>query len=436
MLLGDLTQGLARLGRTHIGSRRVESHKAEMWPLVLQSLAFAPTGLVLPPAVTRSHRSPFAAAVVMEASTFEAPAAVLHRQPSPVLQPREVIATMMSALHRSSWDEPRPYFGFEVALRFLAPTHQVKGATPREFQRYLRQPHKEALLNWAEYKWEGELTIINNKEAFQQVSIRSGSDADWTSVRWLLVRVDAGDTPHTCWMVDGVLVEEPDSYSGDDWTTGVASGTIMEPLTESEMRAAFDRIDADRSGAISKDELKSAVSALGIARSESELDDLMTIVDDDASGEIEFDEFQSLLATINSECHLGKFASDLAKSVREAETASVVVERVMRALRNPDEPYPLHGAEVAIRYCSPRNRASSVSPSTFASYLEEPWYEILLEWDEIEIEDDLEAECDLEKNSCSVDVLVKRSEDDSWTIVNWTLSRHNGRWLTDSLSIN
>ena len=71
-----------------------------------------------------------------------------------------------------------------------------------------------------------------------------------------------------------------------------------------------------------------------------------------------------------------------------------------------------------------------------ASYLEEPWYEILLEWDEIEIEDDLEAECDLEKNSCSVDVLVKRSEDDSWTIVNWTLSRHNGRWLTDSLSIN
>ena len=36
----------------------------------------------------------------------------------------------------------------------------------------------------------------------------------------------------------------------------------------------------------------------------------------------------------------------------------------------------------------------------------------------------------------SVDVLVKRTADDSWTIVNWELSQHSGRWLTDALTIN
>ena len=34
------------------------------------------------------------------------------------------------------------------------------------------------------------------------------------------------------------------------------------------------------------------------------------------------------------------------------------------------------------------------------------------------------------------DVLVRREGEDTWTVVNWQLSRHNGRWLTDSLSIN
>ena len=327
-----------------------------------------------------------------EATAFEAPAAVLYRQPSPVLQPREVISTMLSALHRSSWDEPRPYFGFEVALRFLAPTHQVAGATPRDFQRYLRQPHKEKLLQWGEYRWDGELTIID-KEAFQQVSVRSGPDAEWTSVRWLLCRVDAGDTPHTCWMVDGVFVEEPDDYSElPDWEPGTGGGrNLMHPLEESEMRAAFDQIDSDGSGrcvwlvwhsslwarvssppagvsfallrpydslpfacahtlihqgelsytfrslryrSIDHNELAAAVSQLGIARSEDELAAVVTAVDDDSSGEIEFDEFKSLLTKVNSECHTGKFAADLTNSVRELETSGSVVEKVRRTPMN------------------------------------------------------------------------------------------------------
>lgn len=57
----------------------------------------------------------------------------------------------------------------------------------------------------------------------------------------------------------------------------------------------------------------------------------------------------------------------------EPETPPQVVDKVMRALRRPNEPYPLHGCEVAIRYCSPSNAASRLSPQGFASYLREPW---------------------------------------------------------------
>ena len=48
---------------------------------------------------------------------------------------------------------------------------------------------------------------------------------------------------------------------------------------------------------------------------------------------------------------------------------------------------------------------------------------------------DEEGYCDLETNACSIEALVKRDDDESWTVVNWILSRHNGRWLTDSLQI-
>ena len=106
---------------------------------------------------------------------------------------------------------------------------------------------------------------------------------------------------------------------------------------------------------------------------------------------------------------------------------------VMAALRWANEPYPLHGCEVAIRYCSPSNAASRLSPQGFERYLREPWYRILTEWDEIE---DDEAEPLTEDGSVvQQEALVKRSSDDSWTIVNWQLSRHSGRWLTDSLTI-
>ena len=164
-----------------------------------------------------------------------------------------------------------------------------------------------------------------------------------------------------------------------------------------------------------------------------------------------------------------------------SETPADVVRTVMEAVRSINEPYALHGAEVAIRYCSPTNRARRLTPQAFAQYLDEPWYAchtvhtslllfhsqlssltldhpitplsvfdtnryaILSEWDEIELEepeaalnDDSpigEPESVSGQNTVMQDALVKRKDDESWTIVSWTMSKYSGRWLLDALSI-
>ena len=84
---------------------------------------------------------------------------------------------------------------------------------------------------------------------------------------------------------------------------------------------------------------------------------------------------------------ISRFAREVSKAARDMfnESPAQVVDAVMRALRRADDPYPLHGAEVAVRYCSPTNKASQLSPQAFASYLREPWYRIMAEWDEIEV---------------------------------------------------
>lgn len=427
---------------------------ASLAPATIAPMSVAPMSLASSSALTRRAPRRLAPVLLSEAvqtspalqlpPTADDRLALKDAGPSPVLQPREVITTMMHALHQSSWDDPRPYFGFEVALRFLSPTHQLakRVPTPRDFCRYLRQPHKQALFNWAEYRWEGELTIID-QEAYQQVSMRSTPDGQWTSVRWMLVRTVPSSYPHAQWAVDAVYVAEPDDASTEfvaeragDW-----SMSRVTPLPLGEVADLFARIDTDGSGAISFGELRDAVSSLGFARSEKELSEVLHAIDADGSGEIEFDEFERLVEKVNEATALGKFASSITEvgGIEPTDSPAAVVERVMRALRKPNEPYPLHGAEVAIRYCSPTNRASQLSPAAFSQYLMEPWYAVLAEWDEIELgeadgADDNDDDATFD-NSASLDVLVKRTGDESWTVVNWQLSRHNGRWLTDALSI-
>ena len=143
------------------------------------------------------------------APTAEQGRALATVQPSPALQPREVIDYMLSALHKSNLDSPSARFGCEVALRFLAPSNPASKASPQRFADYLGQTWYQPLLRWNEYRWEGDLTLLGEREAFQQVSVRSTPDEPWVSVRWILVRVPFYGTTDQ-WMVEAVFVEEPD----------------------------------------------------------------------------------------------------------------------------------------------------------------------------------------------------------------------------------
>jgi len=277
--------------------------------------------------------------------------------PLPTLEVREVISSMMAALHRSNWDSPTPLYGFEVALRFLAPTHAAKmrGAKAGGFARYLQQPHKFSQINWNEYRFEGDVVYLTNddglEEAYQMCSMRASPEKDWMTARWKLVKV-IGDYGSTVtpgqWMVEAVYSGEPDTPEDIDFLRQHTQDTVEDSLVVSPRAVVLD---------------------------------------------------------------------------------------IMRALRDMDEPYPLHGAVVATRKCSPRNRASELSPQVFAKYLEDPWYSILVEWDELQEEEDDFMLDDYLKGQAEVEVLVRREEEDSLTMVSWDLSLYDGQWLVNSLNI-
>ena len=52
-----------------------------------------------------------------------------------------------------------------------------------------------------------------------------------------------------------------------------------------------------------------------------------------------------------------------------------------------------------------------------------------------EEDDEEEDDEDHSSNTAEEEVLVRRTGDDSWSIISYQLSRHNGRWLIDSIVI-
>ena len=126
-----------------------------------------PAAFVTPGTAVSRRATPRAVSRMCAATTsVDGQVPLLSVQPSPVLTPREVISSVMAALHKSNWDEPTPYHGFEVALRFLAPTHQAKvnKAKPAGFARFMKQPHKISKILWNESRYDGELVLLISDE--------------------------------------------------------------------------------------------------------------------------------------------------------------------------------------------------------------------------------------------------------------------------------
>ena len=184
------------------------------------------------------------------------------------------------------------------------------------------------------------------------------------------------------------------------------------------------------------------MSRLGIRIADDALHALIDEIDTDGSGEIEYGEFEALLGKANAGCAVtGDFAAAVARSATTESPRGGAEGDAGDAA--PDEPYASAGeaapaggstgAAVAVRYCSPTNGASSLSPEAFAAYLQEPWYQILTQWEEMEIDDD--DDIDASGNTAEVEVLVRRDPADSFSVVSFQMSRHDARWLVDGLGI-
>ena len=202
------------IARLDMGTRRATA-------VALLSLATCARAYLLTPSQRTARCVPLR---MQEPPAWEPPSVPLqHVQPSPSLTPRDVVNSVMAALHRTNWDTPKPYYGFEVALRFLAPTHMAKvnNAKPGGYSRYLRQPHKVGMILWNEFRFEGDTILLENgdspDEAYQMCSVRSSPTDEWTAARWKLVKVqiDFGESSFSQWMVDAVFANEPDQYNDE-----------------------------------------------------------------------------------------------------------------------------------------------------------------------------------------------------------------------------
>ncbi|MGC6493894.1 MAG: EF-hand domain-containing protein [Myxococcota bacterium] len=65
----------------------------------------------------------------------------------------------------------------------------------------------------------------------------------------------------------------------------------MPQFTTQQLLSLFDRYDKDGDGSITREELQSTLTELGMPPTERQLDDVLSALDDDQNGTIERSEF-------------------------------------------------------------------------------------------------------------------------------------------------
>ncbi|CAM9491293.1 unnamed protein product [Chrysoparadoxa australica] len=161
-------------------------------------------------------------------------------------------------------------------------------------------------------------------------------------------------------------------------------------------------------------------------------------VDDHHQGETEAadldlfaDIANDVMACRFSDYDPAQLVSWLEQSPDPSISAKLVAFYSLCALRANDVPYPNHGAEFTIRFCSPSNVASTLTPSHFSKYLDDPWYRIIGEWEELSMHSQ-----EVDGDSADLVILLKRQGEEEWTSLNWELTRHKSVWLTEKIWVD
>ena len=90
---------------------------------------------------------------------------------------------------------------------------------------------------------------------------------------------------------------------------------MLDELFIQKCREAFNTFDADGSGSIDAQEMRSLLEAIGVNPSEEELFRFMSEVDEDGTGEIEFGEFLRAFEKQRNGQNAGQNELDISKRI-------------------------------------------------------------------------------------------------------------------------
>lgn len=133
--------------------------------------------------------------------------------------------------------------------------------------------------------------------------------------------------------IENVLGIEPLRKDNQEEGAGLhlRGGILLSDEQIANIRATFDRFDADSSGTISTEEISEILKSMGQDPSPEVLDVIVHDMDPDRSGEINFDEFCTLMAkmlspdgTFELETYLHNVSEDAAREVNQRKMVQLV----------------------------------------------------------------------------------------------------------------
>ncbi|CAM9355964.1 unnamed protein product [Scytosiphon promiscuus] len=327
--------------------------------------------------------------------------------PSPGHSPSHVATVTLQALRQN--DVPYQNFGCEIAIRFSSTSNPASGFTPGGMRTYIDDPSMpfyRILGDWVEMGRVGDADteITGPGRANQQIRVRREEDTAWSTVSMEFVREEG------CWLIERLWIDDKSVATGR--ADGGGGGGVPPPrLTMAElfdedrlemMSCKYADYDPAYLGAAGGDWLEErpnpSLSPKAVA--------LTCIIslrqNDDGSG-----------ATTST---------NTSKSLGDDEVSGGDAQEGKSALNQ--------GCERVIRFCSPTNAASTLTPAHFAQYLNEPWYGIFKEWDELSFHSEDISE---DEGIANLVVLLRPEDEESWTSVNWELVKCDGMWLTERI---
>ncbi|KAG5183597.1 hypothetical protein JKP88DRAFT_269816 [Tribonema minus] len=215
--------------------------------------------------------------------------------------------------------------------------------------------------------------------AYQAVLVRRTGDSTWSTVNLQMSR------EHGCWLIDRLWVDDQSVDPSARAAGGAVSG--VDGGVDASVRIADMLADA-------------ANEAMGCRFGDYDPVQLVSWLEQDPSEEL---------------------------------SPKMVVLNCLCALRAKDIPHRNAGCALTIRFCSPNNAASTLTPAHFAAYLEEPWYQIIAQWSEMAFHSE---EMNADGSEADLVVLLKRQGDAEWTSMNWLLGRYDGLWLTERIWVD